>query len=94
MCSIGSLGKEYEEEGVRNVTVTWVAFRGTTNGLRIKSWARPSTGFVRGVFFRHVLMRDVENPIIIDQNYCPHGVGCPADVRPSFDNTLQITVVD
>ncbi|CAA6667755.1 unnamed protein product [Spirodela intermedia] len=38
---IGSLGKTYEEEGVTNVTVTWAVFAGSSNGLRIKSWARP-----------------------------------------------------
>ncbi|CAA7404565.1 unnamed protein product [Spirodela intermedia] len=75
--SIGSLGKTYEEEGVTNVTVTWAVFAGSSNGLRIKSWARPSTGFVKGVFFQHVLMWDVQNPIIVDQNYCPHAVSCP-----------------
>uniref|UniRef100_A0A1D1YA19 Exopolygalacturonase n=1 Tax=Anthurium amnicola TaxID=1678845 RepID=A0A1D1YA19_9ARAE len=75
--SIGSLGKDYDEEGVQNVTVRSVVFTGTENGVRIKSWGRPSTGFVRGVAFEHALMRDVENPIIIDQNYCPHNRGCP-----------------
>lgn len=80
LCSIGSLGKVYEEEGVENVTVRGVVFTGTQNGLRIKSWGRPSRAFVRGVAFEHALMRDVENPIIIDQNYCPHDIGCPNQV--------------
>lgn len=64
-----------------NVTVEWAVFAGSSNGLRIKSWARPSTGFVKGVFFKHVLMWDVQNPIIIDQNYCPHAVSCPSQVK-------------
>ncbi|ONH94861.1 hypothetical protein PRUPE_7G036000 [Prunus persica] len=60
-----------EEEGVQNVTVKNAIFKGTQNGLRIKSWARPSNGFVQGVQFLDVAMFNVQNPIVIDQNYCP-----------------------
>ncbi|KAI9195211.1 hypothetical protein LWI28_012722 [Acer negundo] len=78
--SIGSLGKDMEEEGVQNVTVKNTVFKGTQNGLRIKSWARPSNGFVKGVQFIDVVMQNVQNPIIIDQNYCPHNLNCPNQV--------------
>ncbi|CAB4268629.1 unnamed protein product [Prunus armeniaca] len=78
--SIGSLAKDLEEEGVQNVTVKNAIFKGTQNGLRIKSWARPSNGFVEGVQFLDVLMFNVQNPIVIDQNYCPHNINCPAQV--------------
>ncbi|XP_021896351.1 polygalacturonase-like [Carica papaya] len=78
--SIGSLGKDAEEEGVQNVTVKQTVFAGTTNGLRIKAWARPSTGFVQGIRFLSCRMQNVENPIIIDQNYCPHNKNCPNQV--------------
>ncbi|RXH80920.1 hypothetical protein DVH24_004834 [Malus domestica] len=66
-CSIGSLGKDLEEEGVQNVTVKDAIFKGGQNGLRIKSWARPSHGFVQGVQFLDVVMANVQNPIVIDQ---------------------------
>ncbi|CAB4316670.1 unnamed protein product [Prunus armeniaca] len=49
--SIGSLAKDLEEEGVQNVTVQNTIFKGSQNGLRIKSWARPSNGFVQGAQF-------------------------------------------
>ncbi|KAK4754490.1 hypothetical protein SAY87_002594 [Trapa incisa] len=75
--SIGSLGKDTEEDGVQNVTVSSATFSGTQNGVRIKSWARPSTGFARNILFQHVGMNNVQNPIIIDQNYCPSGSSCP-----------------
>ncbi|OAY73922.1 Polygalacturonase [Ananas comosus] len=75
--SIGSLGKRYEERGVENVTVRSTVFTGSMNGLRIKTWGRPSDGFVRGVAFEHALMQNVRNPIIIDQNYCPSNINCP-----------------
>ncbi|TYI62173.1 hypothetical protein E1A91_D10G227400v1 [Gossypium mustelinum] len=78
--SIGSLAKDLEEEGVQNVTVKKTIFSGTQNGLRIKSWARPSSGFVQGVRFIDSVMRNVQNPIVIDQNYCPHSENCPGQV--------------
>ncbi|KAL6578198.1 hypothetical protein OROMI_010526 [Orobanche minor] len=78
--SIGSLGKEYEEAGVENVTVKSVRFKNTQNGLRIKTWGRPSRGFVRDVLFQHAIMTNVQNPIVIDQNYCPHNQHCPGQV--------------
>ncbi|KAL7250802.1 hypothetical protein ACSBR1_012750 [Camellia fascicularis] len=75
--SIGSLGKDVQESGVQNVTVKTVTFTGTQNGLRIKTWAKPSNGFVRGVLFQHATMVNVQNPVIIDQNYCPGNTNCP-----------------
>ncbi|PHT55222.1 hypothetical protein CQW23_03708 [Capsicum baccatum] len=75
--SIGSLGWKLEELGVQNVTVKIVTFTGTTNGVRVKTWARSSNGFVRGVLFQHIVMVNVKNPIIIDQNYCPNHESCP-----------------
>ncbi|KAH0889969.1 hypothetical protein HID58_052398, partial [Brassica napus] len=78
--SIGSLGKDSVEEGVQNVTVKTVAFTGTDNGVRIKSWARPSSGFARNIRFQHCVMNNVGNPILIDQNYCPRNENCPRQV--------------
>ncbi|GFS45888.1 pectin lyase-like superfamily protein [Actinidia rufa] len=74
---IGSLGKDLCEPGVQNVTVKTVTFTGAQNGMRIKTWGRPSNGFVRGVLFQHIDMVNVKNPILIDQNYCPNNKGCP-----------------
>ncbi|PNS94588.1 hypothetical protein POPTR_017G003500v4 [Populus trichocarpa] len=79
--SIGSLGKESQEAGVQNVTVkTSTTFTGTENGLRIKSWGRPSNGFARDILFQHAVMNNVQNPIVIDQNYCPGEKNCPGQV--------------
>ena len=78
--SIGSLGKDVNEGGVENITLTNSVFSGSDNGVRIKSWARPSNGFVRNVVFQNLIMNNVKNPIIIDQNYCPSNQGCPHQV--------------
>ncbi|KAL4631859.1 hypothetical protein ACB092_04G008000 [Castanea dentata] len=75
--SIGSLGKDQQEAGVQNVTVKTVTFTNTQNGLRIKSWGRPSNGFAKNILFQHAVMTNVQNPILIDQNYCPGNKGCP-----------------
>ncbi|WMV15172.1 hypothetical protein MTR67_008557 [Solanum verrucosum] len=75
--SIGSLGWKQQELGVQNVTVKTVTFSGTTNGVRVKTWARPSSGFVRNILFQHIVMVNVKNPILIDQNYCPNHESCP-----------------
>ncbi|KAL5851119.1 hypothetical protein ACOSQ3_006237 [Xanthoceras sorbifolium] len=79
--SIGSLGKELNEDGVQNVTLTNAVFTGSDNGVRIKSWARASNSFVRNVVFQNIIMNNVENPILIDQNYCPNNQGCPLTYR-------------
>ncbi|KAK1271205.1 hypothetical protein QJS04_geneDACA006145 [Acorus gramineus] len=75
--SIGSLGKSSQEPGVQNVTVKTAVFTGTQNGLRIKTWGRASDGYVKGVVFEHAVMQNVQNPIIITQNYCPGNKNCP-----------------
>ena len=81
ICSIGSLAKELNEDGVENVTLSSSVFTGTQNGVRIKSWARPSTGFVKNVFFQDLIMKNVQNPIIIDQKYCPDHQDCLTEVH-------------
>ncbi|XP_062086926.1 polygalacturonase-like [Humulus lupulus] len=75
--SIGSLGDSAKEEGVQNVTVTSCTFTKTQNGVRIKTWARPSNGYATNINFQNLIMNNVDNPIIIDQSYCPGGGGCP-----------------
>uniref|UniRef100_A0A0A0LCF2 Polygalacturonase n=1 Tax=Cucumis sativus TaxID=3659 RepID=A0A0A0LCF2_CUCSA len=77
ICSIGSLAKDLQEDGVQNVTVKNVVFSRTQNGVRIKAWGKPSNGFARNILFQHIVMDNVQNPIVIDQNYCPSHKGCP-----------------
>ena len=83
-----------EEAGVQNVTVMKAMFIGTQNGLRIKSWARPSNGFVQRVRFLGAVMQNVQNPIVIDQNYCPHNINCPGQVRNLVIFFIEMTQTD
>ena len=62
------------------MTVKTATFTGTQNGVRIKSWGRPSNGFAKNILFQHAVMTNVQNPIVIDQNYCPGNKGCPGQV--------------
>jgi polygalacturonase len=63
-------------EAVRNVTVKTTWFTGTTNGFRIKTWGTSKRGLVSGITFVDSTMIGVNNPIIIDQNYCPGKKSC------------------
>ncbi|KAA0063115.1 hypothetical protein IC582_019215 [Cucumis melo] len=74
--SIGSLGKEVNENGVENVTLVNAVFTKSDNGVRIKTWPTPSNGFVKHVVFENIIMNDVKHPILIDQNYCPNNQRC------------------
>nr|GMD85361.1 polygalacturonase-like [Ipomoea batatas] len=75
--SIGSLAKNLTEKGVQNVTLKTATFKNTQNGVRIKAWGRPSKGFAKKIVFKDLKMRNVHNPILIDQNYCPDNKNCP-----------------
>ncbi|KAK9200483.1 hypothetical protein WN944_015681 [Citrus x changshan-huyou] len=74
---VNRLGDHLNEEGVQNVTVTSSSFTNTQNGVRIKLWARQRNGYARNIAFRNIIMNDIQNPIIIDRNYCSYNRGCP-----------------
>ena len=69
--SVGSLGGGPNEEDVSGLTVTNCTFIGTQNGLRVKTWARSYASRVFNLTFEDIIMDNVNNPIIIDQQYCP-----------------------
>ncbi|XP_062109894.1 exopolygalacturonase-like [Humulus lupulus] len=73
--SIGSLGKYANEGDVKNLVIQNCNLTGTDNdnGVRIKTWAPSPPSIVYNVTFENISMKDVDNPIIIDQQYCPFG---------------------
>ncbi|KAA8533158.1 hypothetical protein F0562_033309 [Nyssa sinensis] len=73
--SIGSLGKDNSTGIVTKVVLDTAFLRGTTNGLRIKTW-QGGSGYVRSIRYQNVRMEDVSNPIIIDQFYCDSPTAC------------------
>lgn len=69
--SIGSLGYYPDEKPVVGVTIMNCTLTGTTNGVRIKTWPNsPGQSTASYILFEDIVMVNVENPIIIDQNYC------------------------
>ncbi|KAL9243113.1 hypothetical protein vseg_017041 [Gypsophila vaccaria] len=73
--SIGSLGKKKATDIVHDVFLSGAFLKGTTNGLRIKSW-QGGSGYAKAIKFENVMMEDVHNPIIIDQFYCDSSTPC------------------
>ncbi|KAH7661751.1 Polygalacturonase protein [Dioscorea alata] len=67
--SIGSLGSDDSEAYVSDVVVDTATLTGTKNGVRIKTW-QGGSGYAKRITFQNINMNNVENPIIIDQNYC------------------------
>ncbi|XP_021867185.1 exopolygalacturonase [Spinacia oleracea] len=77
--SVGSLGKYDNEEDVKGVQVKNCTLRGTTNGIRIKTFPfKPNVIPIKayGFLFKDIIMDNVQNPIIIDQEYCGGGHSC------------------
>ncbi|XP_038904219.1 exopolygalacturonase-like [Benincasa hispida] len=70
--SIGSLGRYPNESDVSGITVRDTKFYGTMNGVRIKTWSSSYQSVLSNVAFLNLEMHNVNNPIVIDQNYCPH----------------------
>ncbi|CAH9065047.1 unnamed protein product [Cuscuta epithymum] len=68
--SIGSLGKS-KNEFVSDIHIKNCSFSDTQNGVRIKTWAPSYPSKVSNVIFEDVVMTNVNNPIFIDQQYCP-----------------------
>lgn len=84
--SIGSLGKYPDEKDVMGIIVKNSTLMNTDNGLRIKTWPGSPPSQASGILFQDIIMKNVKNPIIIDQLYCPSGSSCrtqPSRVRIS-----------
>ncbi|CAH2067813.1 unnamed protein product, partial [Thlaspi arvense] len=71
--SVGSLGRYKDEKTVQGLTVRDSIFRGTSNGVRIKTLApSASRNIVSNFLFQNLQMISVQTPINIDQQYCPN----------------------
>ncbi|XXG58561.1 hypothetical protein AAC387_Pa04g0846 [Persea americana] len=88
--SVGSLGKYPDEKDVTGLVVSDSTISDTLNGIRIKSWGNsPSASSVSNVTFENITFKNVNNPIIIDQEYCPGGA-CANEV-PSKVQISDVT---
>ncbi|XP_059654742.1 polygalacturonase ADPG1-like [Cornus florida] len=89
--SIGSLGLGGNFVQVENIHVKNVSLKGTTNGARIKTY-QVGKGYVRNVTFEDIKFDSVDNPIIIDQNYC--GVRGTCKELPTGVHISDVTFKD
>ncbi|XP_040989008.1 exopolygalacturonase-like [Juglans microcarpa x Juglans regia] len=71
--SVGSLGKSGDEDALSGIAIKNCTFRGTSDGVRIKTWAYPMfmDTEASNLVYEDIFMDNVGNPIIIDQEYCP-----------------------
>nr|GEU90470.1 exopolygalacturonase-like [Tanacetum cinerariifolium] len=69
--SIGSLGGSHSELHVRGIVIKKSSLSETQNGLRIKTWAPSLPSLASDIIFEDIVMNNVNNPIFIDQQYCP-----------------------
>ncbi|CAI9761477.1 unnamed protein product [Fraxinus pennsylvanica] len=67
--SIGSLGKRPAETDVKGISVINCTLKGTTNGVRIKTYHASPSIQASDILYKDIIMADVKNPIIIDQHY-------------------------
>uniref|UniRef100_A0ACD5XA32 Uncharacterized protein n=1 Tax=Avena sativa TaxID=4498 RepID=A0ACD5XA32_AVESA len=73
--SVGSLGDDNSRAEVSRIYIDTVRLYGTTNGARIKTW-QGGSGYAKDIVFQNMVMDSVQNPIIIDQNYCDSAKPC------------------
>ncbi|KAG6526504.1 hypothetical protein ZIOFF_016489 [Zingiber officinale] len=91
--SVGSLGRYNTEKDVKNLIVRDSTFIGTVTGVRIKTWANsPIQTTAQNITFSNLIMKNVGNPIIVDQTYCPYS-NCDNSV-PSRVQLKDITFKD
>ncbi|ESQ32500.1 hypothetical protein EUTSA_v10004361mg [Eutrema salsugineum] len=70
--SVGSLGRYGHEEDVTGIRVVNCTLQNTDNGVRIKTWPSAKCATTASeIHFENILLKNVSNPILIDQEYCP-----------------------
>ncbi|KAF7034322.1 hypothetical protein CFC21_045354 [Triticum aestivum] len=66
--STGGLGENQSNDRIHKIKMDNMLLSNTKNGLRIKTYEN-GCGYARKVKFAHITMRNVANPIVIDQHY-------------------------
>uniref|UniRef100_A0A8R7RAT8 Polygalacturonase n=2 Tax=Triticum urartu TaxID=4572 RepID=A0A8R7RAT8_TRIUA len=66
--SIGGLGEKQSNHMIHKMKMDTMFISNTKNGVSIKTYEN-GCGFARKVKFAHIMMRNVANPIVIDQHY-------------------------
>lgn len=64
--SIGTIGETPAADRLEKIEIDTVFMTNTSNGVRIKTW-QDGCGYARKVKFQSIAMKNVSNPIVIDQ---------------------------
>ncbi|KAI4964860.1 hypothetical protein ZWY2020_058107 [Hordeum vulgare] len=78
--SIGSIGETPVADRLEKIEVDTMFIANTTNGLLIKTW-QDGCGYARKVKFANVVMKNVSDPIIIDQYRSEHPIPCGSTAK-------------
>ncbi|KAK3134942.1 hypothetical protein QOZ80_5BG0412690 [Eleusine coracana subsp. coracana] len=70
--SIGTLGENNSTDYVEKIKVDTLFISDAENGVRVRTTKKGGGGFARKVKFESIVMRNVTNPIIIDQGRTDH----------------------
>ncbi|KAF5196806.1 Polygalacturonase adpg1 [Thalictrum thalictroides] len=89
--SVGSLGENGDNSIVEEIHVTKCNFTRTKNGVRIKTYPL-GTGYAKKLTFEQIRFESVNNPIIIDQYYCPTG-NCGSAGKNSAIQLSDVTYI-
>jgi galacturan 1,4-alpha-galacturonidase len=81
--SVGSLGKYQNEQPVSRIRVIGCTLTNTQTGVRIKTWPQSYPGNATDMRFENIIMNNVDNPIFINQGYCPWNQ-CKSQVRIQY----------
>lgn len=86
--SVGSLGKYHNEQPVSGVRVIDCTLTNTMTGVRIKTWPNSYPGIASDMHFQNIIMDNVDNPILIDQGYCPWN-----QCKPQIPSKIKVSNV-
>ncbi|KAL2466679.1 glycoside hydrolase family 28 protein/polygalacturonase (pectinase) family protein [Abeliophyllum distichum] len=89
--SIGSLGRDHENDYVQGIHIRNCTFSGTENGVRIKTWSPSLKSLASDMKFEDIFIKNASNPIVIDQEYCPRAPCIPEGQSTSDVQIKNVT---
>ncbi|KAL6620619.1 hypothetical protein ACP70R_035758 [Stipagrostis hirtigluma subsp. patula] len=89
--SIGTLGVNNAVDYVEKIKVDTLFISNAENGVRIRT-TQNGGGFARKVKFGSIVMRNVTNPIIIDQRHSDHLAG--SSKTPTAEGAVQVEKIN
>ncbi|KAG0519029.1 hypothetical protein BDA96_09G228700 [Sorghum bicolor] len=92
--SIGTLGVNNSVDYVEKIKVDTLFISNTNNGVRVRTTRSGGGGFARKVKFESIVMRNVTNPIIVDQGNSDHLPASSEAVAPAAATAVQVEKIN